>query len=194
MSNTRYAYPIDDAQTGAYDQLPNGLDNRWRESRWYDIASHVMTSGKSYRDYTLDQALADPETAPHIGAMVFHPFIEPFDENRAAAKGWHTAPVGSEPHIATISEPAGVEVYWSALTFPLFSQKGPGGHTPAWTIPYGSLYDYFAKRVTTTQTDNGPQKQIDLILLGGWDNTAFYGHERDIAEALAGGTGCIIVV
>ncbi len=47
-------------------------------------------------------------------------------------------------------------------------------------MPYGSFYDYFSHRMQ--------KRNIGLMLMGGWDTTAIFGHEEELRDALYGGT------
>lgn len=79
-----------------------------------------------------------------------------------------------------VSEPAGVHVAWSSGKHPVFTQKAGPSSTPAWTVPYGSFYDYFSHRMQ--------KRNIGLMPMGGWDTTAIFGHEEELRDALYGGT------
>lgn len=193
MYNTRYTAPIDTGASGNKDLPPTGTDPIWKELRWSDMSIAIVpNTSTSFRDFTLD--LSQPawnSTSALRGGWVYHPFIEPWYNISPQSQyyvGWGINGASQPtPNIATVSVPADTRVEWDLpSTSPpvVFSQKGRSGSTPAWSVPYGSLYDYLLHRIGV----HDYTIRAELILIGGWDTTALYGHEQQIYQAINGGT------
>ncbi|MEP0765290.1 MAG: hypothetical protein HRF45_01940 [Fimbriimonadia bacterium] len=186
MQNTRYQSPIDGGTLGpqdpTYDQLPTGLssDTRWTRNRWFDYST-------PYRDVVLDHYFPTwPQSGMpefKVGGWVYHDFIEPWHQSDRQY-GWGHKDSGEGPHIATVSEPADVDVCWNEGKSPVFTQWPQALKAPAWSVPYGSFFDYFKRRLGVV---SGPVA-VDILLFGGWDTTSFYGHESVLYDALRGRT------
>jgi hypothetical protein len=142
------------------------------------------------RDFMQDLFYPTWQTGPTthdfgVGAWVNSVFIEPAAQSIGEQQhGWGLLTDGL-PGFGTNAEAADVSVSWGNGP-PVFTQKtGTTGSSPAWAIPYGSLYNYLKKRL------NPPANSgigLKLFLIGGWDTTTLYGHEQTLKDAISGGT------
>jgi hypothetical protein len=203
MIQTMYGWPPGKGEVSTYNRLPRGWstgfnpdgnpqtgpDTLWIRQRWYDYDSSAneATGWVKYRDYTLDSYFPaySPGVSPLFGtgAWVYHDFVEPsveYDRNNPNnMHGWglnDSSTYRDYPVFGAVSEPADVFVSWSQYRKPVFAQDPGPASTKAWGVPYYSFYDYFINRMQ--------QKNISLMLMGGWDTTAIFGHEKDLKDAL----------